>query len=279
MSFDERLALLAMKPVIDVQVCGHCNLRCAGCMHFAPLAEATFLDLDEYENDLTRCSSIDDVSSYFDAIVLMGGEPLLHPQIVEIIRMTRRHLPKILLALCTNGLLLKRMGEDFWSALIECEVDLTISPYPIHLDYNALIDFVQAKGAQARFNQDITGMCVGREMFMRLALDSDGGCNPTESFVSCPFGGHFLQLSHGAIWPCQVTAHHEYFSKRFGYDMHDCPEDSLPLERIASTDDIETFRRKSHPMCRFCDNESLTVMPWERSKFAEDEWLSPRRAR
>ena len=112
MSFDERLALLAMKPVIDVQVCGHCNLRCAGCMHFAPLAEATFLDLDEYENDLTRFSSIDDVSSYFDAIVLMGGEPLLHPQIVEIIRMTRRHLPKILLALCTNGLLLKRMGEE-----------------------------------------------------------------------------------------------------------------------------------------------------------------------
>ena len=61
--------------------------------------------------------------------------------------------------------------------------------------------------------------------------------------------------------------------------MHDGPEDSLPLERIASTDDIETFRRKSHPMCRFCDNESLTVMPWERSKLAENEWLSPRRAR
>jgi len=123
-----------------------------------------------------------------------------------------------------------------------------------------LVEFVQAKGAQARFNQDITGMCVGREMFMRLALDSDGGCNPTESFVSCPFGGHFLQLSHGAIWPCQVTAHHDYFSKRFGYDMHDGPEDSLPLECIASIENIETFRRKSHPMCRFCDNESLTVM-------------------
>ena len=102
-----------MKPVIDVQVFGHCNLRCAGCMHFAPVADETFLDLDEYENDLIRFSSIEDVSSYFDAIVLMGGEPLLHPQIVEIIRMTRRHLPKILLALCTNGLLHKRMSDDF----------------------------------------------------------------------------------------------------------------------------------------------------------------------
>ena len=35
------------------------------------------------------------------------------------------------------------MGEDFWSALIECEVDLTISPYPIHLDYNALVDMIE----------------------------------------------------------------------------------------------------------------------------------------
>ena len=267
-----------MRPLIDVQVCGHCNLRCAGCMHFSPVAEESFLDLDEYESDLERFSSIKDVSNYFAAIVLMGGEPLLHKDIAEIIRMTRRHLPTILIALCTNGLLLKRMGEDFWSALTECEVDLTISPYPIHLDYNALVDFVQAKGAEARFNSDITGMCEDRELFVRLALDPNGGCNPTESFICCPFGGHFLQLAHGAIWPCQVTAHHECFSKRFGYDMHDSPEDSFPLGCIASVEDIEIFRRKPHPMCRFCDNDSLSVMPWERSKLVEDEWLSPRRS-
>ena len=265
-----------MKPFIDVQVCGHCNLRCAGCMHFAPVAEESFLELGKYEDDLARFATIKDVSSYFAAIVLMGGEPLLHPNIVEIIRMTRRYLPEILVALCTNGLLLKRMGEDFWAALIECEVDLTISPYPIHLDYDALIDFVQAKGARARFNRDITGMCDGKEIFVRLSLDPNGGCNPAESFISCPFGGYFLQLARGAIWPCQVAAHHRYFSKHFGYDMHDGPEDSLPLESIASVDDIETFRRNPHPMCCYCDNDSLSVMPWERSKLVDDEWLSPR---
>lgn len=122
-------------------------------------------------------------------------------------------------------------------------------------------------------------MCDGREMFVRLSLDPNGGCNPTESFISCPFGGYFLQLSRGAIWPCQVAAHHGYFSERFGYEMHDGPEDSLPLKSIASIDDIETFRRKPHPMCRYCDNDYLAVMPWERSKLVDDEWLSPRRVR
>ena len=246
-------------------------------MHFAPVAEKSFLNLFEYEADLQRLSSIEGVDGYFEAIVLMGGEPLLHPHIVEIIRMTHRHLPNTLVALCTNGLLLRRMGTDFWDAIAECEVDLTVSPYPIHLDYDALIDLAKKNGAKARFNQDITGVCEGREVFIRLALDPGGRCEPAESFVSCPFGGHFLQLARGAIWPCQVTAHLEYFTERFGYDMHDSPGDSLPLENVASVEDIEAFRRSSHPMCRFCDNGSLTVEPWKRSKLCADEWLSPRR--
>ena len=60
-SFARRLALLAMKPVVDVQVCGHCNLRCAGCMHFAPTSGESFLDLDEYERDLGQFSRIEGI--------------------------------------------------------------------------------------------------------------------------------------------------------------------------------------------------------------------------
>ena len=45
MGFAERLAKMAAKPKLDVQVCDHCNLRCAGCLHFAPLAEERFLDV------------------------------------------------------------------------------------------------------------------------------------------------------------------------------------------------------------------------------------------
>ena len=29
-------------------------------------------------------------------------------------------------------------------------------------------------------------------------------------------------------------------------------------------------------MCRYCDNDALTVVPWERSGLAADEWLAPR---
>ena len=107
--FVDRLRGLALKPKLDVQVCDHCNLRCAGCLHFAPLAPERFLDLGEYERDLRRLAAIEGFGGYFESIVLMGGEPLLHPQVADVVSVTRAILPDENITLCTNGLLLKRM--------------------------------------------------------------------------------------------------------------------------------------------------------------------------
>ena len=271
--FAKRLAKMAAAPKLDVQVCDHCNLRCAGCLHFAPLAKPRFLDLEEYARELERLSAIDGIGGYFDTVVLMGGEPLLHPRIAEVVRVTREYLPSERVTLCTNGLLLKHMGDDFWSALSHCDVALAISPYPLKFDYDKLAEFARSRGVNVLFTADITGTAEGKEVFMHLALDPEGDCDPVESFTSCPFGGCFLQLAHGAIWPCQVTAHHGAFAQRFDYAMHDEPDDSLRLESISSTEEIEAFRRRSHPMCRYCNNNALTVAPWERSALAADEWL------
>lgn len=272
--FVERLTRMAMKPKLDVQVCDHCNLRCAGCLHFAPLAEERFLDLEEYERDLERLANIEGVAGYFGAIALMGGEPLLHPRIVDVMRMTRAFLPGERVSLCTNGLLLRRMDDAFWDAVAECAIELAISPYPIHMDYEGLAEFARSKGAKAFFTGDITGADRDKERFIRLALDPHGACDSAQSFTSCPFGGCYLQLARGAIWPCQVAAHHGAFARRFGFDMHDDPGDALPLSSIVTADDIETFRREPHPMCRYCDNDALTTAPWEQSKLEADEWLA-----
>lgn len=42
-----RIARLQQKPSVNVHVVDHCNLRCRGCVHFAPIAEPRFLDLDD----------------------------------------------------------------------------------------------------------------------------------------------------------------------------------------------------------------------------------------
>ena len=272
--FAQRVASLNARPRLDVQVCDHCNLRCAGCMHFAPLAPERYLDLGEYERDLRCLAAVEGISGFFEAVVLMGGEPLLHPSIAKIVRLTRCVLPEERIQLGTNGLLLGSMGDAFWDAVVDCDVEIVISAYPIRVDYAALFALVSGHGIRASYAGDFTRTGRGKDAFVRLALDPEGRCDPVSSFVGCPLGGCTMQIARGALWPCQVAAHHGFFTRRFGYAMHDDEGDSLSLASIASADDIENFRRSPHPMCRHCDSGRLSVAPWKRSAFAADEWLA-----
>ena len=264
------------KPYLDVHVVDHCNLRCRGCVHFAPLASPRCLDLDEYERELDLLGRVAGIGSYFEAITLMGGEPLLNPQLPDVVRLTRTYLPDATIAVASNGLLLRQMGDDFWRSLSSCDATLLLSPYPIGLDYEALLGLAEVHGVRAMLTIDVTGTADGKGVFFQLAIDPAGTCEPRHSFNCCPFGGRYLQLRAGAIWPCQLAALHGALDARFGCALHTSQDDSLRLEELSSAEQIEAFRRHAHPMCRYCDNDQLTVAAWERSKLAADEWLVAR---
>ena len=271
-SFPERMRALALAPALDVHVTDHCNLRCKGCVHFAPLAQKRFLDLGEFEADLRTLSTIPGIESYFRGLYLMGGEPLLHPRITDVMTLTRRMLPRVRIVLATNGVLLRRMGDEFWNALVSGGVELHVSPYPINMDYDSLIEMVRARGANADFAMDLTGRDAGKAAFLKVAIDPEGGQDPVRSFNSCFFGGDFMQLSGGSIWNCQVAAHHATLDAAFGWKMTNEHADELPLASITSIDEIEAFRRSAHPMCRYCANDRMGIVTWERSHRDEREW-------
>lgn len=62
----------------------HCNLNCIGCTHFSPLAEPEFLEVEDFRNDIERLSYLTGGNARF--INLLGGEPLLHPEINSFLR-------------------------------------------------------------------------------------------------------------------------------------------------------------------------------------------------
>ena len=55
---------------------------------------------------------------------LLGGEPLLHPDLLSVIDAVRRSGVCDSISLTTNGLLLPRMTAEFWSAIDVVEVSL-----------------------------------------------------------------------------------------------------------------------------------------------------------
>ncbi|MDR1362728.1 MAG: 4Fe-4S cluster-binding domain-containing protein [Spirochaetaceae bacterium] len=70
-----------------VMLAEHCNLNCAGCGTYSPLAKEKFYDVAAFRNDCKRLSDLTGVK--IDNISFAGGEPLLHPQITDFFDIAR----------------------------------------------------------------------------------------------------------------------------------------------------------------------------------------------
>ena len=134
-----------------VHIVEHCNLKCQSCDHFAPLAEKEFADINVFENDFARLSEL--LNAKVNRIGLMGGEALLHPQLNDFLYVARKYFPKTKLQLVTNGILLLKQTEDFWKTCKKNDIIITITKYPIKLDFDKIREL--AKQHDVRYNISI----------------------------------------------------------------------------------------------------------------------------
>ena len=94
------------RPVLDYlefHVADHCNLNCAGCLHYAPFAPKRLASLETVSHDFRRLGTL---FSNIRHVRIMGGEPLLHPNLVAFARVVRQTFPRSRIRIVTNGLAL-----------------------------------------------------------------------------------------------------------------------------------------------------------------------------
>jgi len=90
----------------------------------SPYLPDYFISPDTLYNDLSRLAKY----CHPKCISLLGGEPLLHPQLLEIINIVRKSGISERIRVVTNGLLLGKMPKQFWESVNEVH----ISVYPNH---------------------------------------------------------------------------------------------------------------------------------------------------
>lgn len=106
----------------QTDVVSHCNLACRDCDHISPMAAKKFADPDTLFRDFSTLAKV-----YQPRLVqLLGGEPLLHPEIVPVLQAIRASGISDRLMVVTNGVLLSRTKDSFWENIN----DLEISIYP-----------------------------------------------------------------------------------------------------------------------------------------------------
>ena len=262
------------KPTLDVDIVSHCNLNCVSCCHLSPLAEPHFLSLDEYGRDLRMLAEIEGVGSFFDAICLMGGEPLLHPNVADFVRITHELLPDAKVRLVTNGLLVHDAPEELWDTMRTVGAELLATPYPVGIDYDELATYVREKGVTSYVGGGLAVNEDGQSYFLKTLLDDSGCHDATQAFVDCPLAGVTMQLLDGRIYPCNRGAFLDRLNRRFGTSFAHEEGDYLELSSIGSVAEIDCFRRSPKPMCRYCECTDTEVVHWGRSTRSADEWIA-----
>ncbi|HHW11940.1 MAG TPA: radical SAM protein [Firmicutes bacterium] len=98
---------------IEYNLTEHCNLRCANCDHSANMLPKKFATIEQFKKDLEALSEV----LHVQELKLLGGEPLLHEQVVEFVKLAREIKIADRIVLLTNGTLLKKAPKELWKLL------------------------------------------------------------------------------------------------------------------------------------------------------------------
>jgi organic radical activating enzyme len=104
----------------EVNIVDHCNLRCRACAHLSPVLPTNSIDPRDLSKDLTELAA-----SYHTRLLrILGGEPLLHPDILDVLTAARDSGIADRIEIATNGLLLPRQKPRFWESVDAVRISL-----------------------------------------------------------------------------------------------------------------------------------------------------------
>jgi len=263
---------LAPKTIINfgVPLAEHCNLKCCGCDHFAPIAEQAFADIGVFENDFARLSEL--LNGEAVTIGLMGGEPLLHPQVRDFLYIARKYFPKTRIRVVSNGVLLLKQKDDFWKACRENNIILEVTKYPINLKFDEMKKIASSFGVTMKF-RDNTGEI--QKTSYHIPLDVEGRQDAQRNFMQCFHANNTIFLNKGRLYTCTVAANIGHFNKYFNMDLPISARDSIDIYKAQIAQDIFEFLSKPIPFCRYCYVDKRTFgISWKRSHKDIKEWQS-----
>ncbi|WP_051608641.1 radical SAM protein [Selenomonas sp. FC4001] len=252
---------------VEVNINKDCNLNCTGCDHFAPIAEADTLELDIFKKDMIRLADV--MAGHIHRIILLGGEPLLNKDLLEYVRIARICMPDTEVFIATNGILLGKMDEIFWSVLKENKTGLLVTKYPVKLDYDALRKKVEEKGIVWKY----LGSSESGRSLWHFPLDLTGKQNAVDSFLHCANANSCHTLERGRLYTCSIAPNIKAFNRFFEKNVPLADDDGIDIYKAKSADEILKFLAKPIHFCRYCNVKKRTYdHPWRVSKKKIEEW-------
>jgi glycosyltransferase involved in cell wall biosynthesis len=247
--------LLAEAVDLDIPISYGCNLNCAGCNHFSSLySEAdSFEDVKAVEKYIKHFSGLG--ASIGVTWNVIGGEPLLHSDLVSILSLIRKYFSGPI-RLWTNGILLHGMNEDFWDVLSVCDITLLVTKYP-------KVDL-----AVLSHHSEVRYYCLNRDYFDMIRLSRNCG-DGSLNFSNCSC--RHLTVTKNRVYKCVVAPHIENFNAYFNENITVSEDSYIPLADVVSWKQLREFGNQSCSLCAYCGKK--TKSEWGKSEKRKSEWM------
>lgn len=248
---------------VEFHIVDHCNLNCAYCDHFTPLADKNFCKIEDIIEDFKKLKKIfDNIGKIF----IVGGEPLLHPNLLDILEPLRNIYPKSEIVIITNGILLEKQDDNFFNALKKYNIALSMTHYPLKIDYEGWIKKLNDMGIKSYY------FSLNRNKMKKQNLNPKGNNDKKEAFSKCwEKKCHFLR--DGKLYICTPAPNIHFLNKYFNLDFKLKKKDYIDINKIKSASYINALFQKPIEFCRYCNDGEIEFEKYAISKKELSEWV------
>ena len=246
---------------VEYHLVDSCNLNCAGCSHYSSLIDdKKIVPLEFIIKDLTLLKG--KVGNKLRWLRLLGGEPLLHPNIKECLKGIRELFSKAQISIVTNGILLKSMDQEFYDTCLDYNIEIAITDYGIVKKLSSIMIRMRKSGIRIRYYKNPS---IWHYQHIRLTSERINCLN------KCLYKNICNNYRDGKIYLCPHIAYIEYFNKYFKKDIKLDETDYIDLN------DIETFNELierlnnlkpnfCYQYCNYYDKEHPINGKWDKTK-------------
>lgn len=230
---------------LEINVAHHCNLTCRGCSHLSPRLPRFFISPDQLYKDLSE------LSRYCrpERIGLVGGEPLLHPDLLDVVKAVKNSGISNHIAVVTNGVLLHKMTDQFWQSVDKVVVSL----YPSHPMKVDDLTVFQKHAKNNAAHLILKYQDNFREFFSELGTQNDSLIRQIYSTCRIPREGGCHTLYQGHYYKCPQALFIPFvFNDRFDFSR---VKDSVKIaDNNSFAEELAKYLSSEEPLeaCRYC---------------------------
>ena len=261
---------------LEYNINDSCNLKCAGCATFSPLVKrGVYKSLNKIKDDFKRIYELTENGKKIRIIRIIGGEPLLHPDLNEALIYISTLFCNSEIHMFTNGILIPKMNLEFFEVLRKYITLLYVSVYPSNIDYNKILQILDKNEILYIRSQSYQ---EGVRSFFYQYLKEDYTEDYKSVYENCRHNNLYF-LKDNKIYTCTQIAYFNYFDEEFKgeHTLKVTEEDYIDLNKINSFDELKEAKKKAPRFCGNCIGDGMKnkMREWKISQKDISEWLDP----